>query len=89
MEKSTSKFAKYFYKVIEEDMTAADAGVGSTGGADMQGAGVYGDADDMRLTKAHGKVQRRAGLDPKKKKKKKKKKAKKTKSVFHEPIKEA
>ncbi len=73
MEKSTSKFAKYFYKVIEEDMTAADAGVGSTGGADMQGAGVYGDADDMRLPKVLGKVQRRADVDPKKKKKKKKK----------------
>jgi len=88
MEKSTSKFAKYFYKVIEEDMTAADAGVGSTGGADMQGAGVYGDANDARMPKALGKVQRRADVDPKKKKKKKKK-AKKTKSVFHEPIKEA
>ena len=25
MDKSTSKFAKYFYKVIEEDMTAAGA----------------------------------------------------------------
>lgn len=69
------------------EMTAADAGVGSTGGADMQGAGVYGDPNDMRLPKALGKVQRRAGLDPKKKKKKKKR-AKKTKSVFHEPIKE-
>ena len=92
MEKSTSKFAKYFYKVIEEDMTAGDAGVGSTGGADMQGPSVYGDADDMRLPKALGKVQRRGDLEPKKKKKKKKKSkkvAKKTKPVFHEEIKEA
>ena len=70
MDKSTTKFAKYFYKIIEEDMTAADAGVGSTGGAEMQGAGVYGDADDMRLPKVLGKVQRRADVDPKKKKKK-------------------
>ena len=87
MGKSTSKFAKYFYKVIEEDMTAAGAGVGSTGGDAMQGPGVYGDPNDVRLAKPIGKIQRRADVDPKKKKKKKK--AKKTKSVFHEPIKEA
>jgi len=73
MDKSTSKFAKYFYKVIEEDMTAGDVGVGSTGGADMQGADVYGDADDARIAKPIGKIQRRADVDPKKKKKKKKK----------------
>ena len=77
MERSTSKFAKYFYKVIEEDMTAGDAGVGSTGGDAMQGPGVYGDPDDMRLAKPIGKIQRRADVDPKKKKRKKKKKAKK------------
>jgi hypothetical protein len=73
MDKSTSKFAKYFYKVIEEDMTAGDVGVGSTGGSDMQGPGVYGDADDARIAKPIGKIQRRADVDPKKKKKKKKK----------------
>ncbi len=73
MEKSTSKFAKYFYKIIEEDMTAADVGVGSTGGDQMQGAHVYGDPNDTRLAKPMGKIQRRADVDPKKKKKKKKK----------------
>lgn len=31
MEKSTGRFAEYFKKVIEEDMTAGDAGVGGTG----------------------------------------------------------
>ena len=77
MEKSTGRFAAYFYKVIEEDMTAGDAGVGSTGsgstgGDAMQGPGVYGDADDTRLAKPLGKVQSRIA-----KKKKKKKKAKK------------
>lgn len=77
MEKSTGKFAKYFYKVIEEDMTAGDVGVGSTGGDDMQGAHVYGDPDDTRIAKPIGKIQRRADVDPKKKRKKKKKKAKK------------
>ena len=88
MEKSTGRFAKYFKRCLEESMTTGDAGVGSTGGADMQGPGVYGDADDMRLPKVLGKVQKRADLDPKKKKKKKKK-VKKTKPVFHEEIKEA
>ena len=72
MEKSTGRFAAYFYKVIEEDMTAGDAGVGSTGGDDMQGAHVYGDPDDTRIAKPLGKVQSRIA-----KKKKKKKKAKK------------
>ncbi len=88
MEKSTGRFAKYFKKVLEESMTTSDAGVGSTGGDNMQGAGVYGDADDMRLPKVLGKVQSRLSSS-KKKKKKKKKKAKKTKPVFHEEIKEA
>jgi len=32
MEKSIGKFAKYFKKLLDEDMTAGDAGVGSTGG---------------------------------------------------------
>ena len=72
MEKSTGRFAAYFYKVIEEDMTAGDAGVGSTGGDDMQGAHVYGDPDDTRIAKPLGKVQSSIA-----KKKKKKKKAKK------------
>ena len=75
MERSTTKFAKYFYKLIEEDMTAGDVGVGSTGGDQMQGAHVYGDPNDTRIAKPMGKIQRRADVDPKKKKKKKKKKA--------------
>jgi hypothetical protein len=57
------------------EMTAADAGVGSTGGGStggdaMQGPGVYGDPNDMRLPKVLGKVQSR--LSSKKKKAKKK-----------------
>ncbi len=94
MEKSTTKFAKYFYKIIEEDMTAA----GAAGALGPEAAGSFAPnaststdsyaPGDARVPKALGKVQRRADVDPKKKKKKKKK-AKKTKSVFHEPIKVA
>jgi len=95
MAESTGKFEQAFQRVLEEDMTAAGVGVGSTGGGStggdaMQGPGVYGDPNEIRMPKALGKVQRRADVDPKKKKKKKKKKkAKKTKPVFHEEIKEA
>ena len=56
---------------LEEDMTAGDAGVGSTRGADMQGPSVYGDPNDVRIAKPIGKVQKRIA-DPKKKKKGKK-----------------
>jgi hypothetical protein len=94
MEKSTSKFAKYFYKVIEEDMTAA----GAAGALGPEAAGSFAPnaststdsyaPGDARVPKALGKVQRRADVDPKKKKKKKKK-AKKTKSIFSGQIKEA
>ena len=80
MEKSTGRFAAYFYKVIEEDMTAGDAGVGSTGGDDMQGAHVYGDPDDTRIAKPLGKIQSRIA----KKKKKKKKAIKKVVKVVDE-----
>ena len=78
MEKSTSKFAKYFYKIIEEDMTAAGA-AGALGpeasGSFHPNASTSSDSyaeGDARMPKALGKVQKRIA-DPKKKKKKKKK----------------
>lgn len=78
MEKSTSKFAKYFYKVIEEDMTAAGAGAvlgDAAGGNFHPNASTSGDTyepGNMQIAKPLGKVQKRIA-DPKKKKKKKKK----------------
>jgi len=79
MERSTSKFAKYFYKVIEEDMTAAGAAgaLGPEAGGNFHpNASTSSDSyepDNMQIAKPLGKVQRRADVDPKKKKKKKKK----------------
>ena len=88
MEKSTSKFAKAFKRVLEEDMTAASAGVAGEAGFapnDSTSSDSYAPGD-ARVPKVLGKVQTRI----KKKKKKKAKKAKKTtKPVFHEEIKEA
>ena len=78
MEKSTSKFAKYFYKLIEEDMTAASAGVAGEGGFspnDSTSSDSYA-PDDARMPFplfGKGKVLKRADVDRKKKKKKKKK----------------
>ena len=86
MEKSTSKFAKAFKRVLEEDMTAASAGVQGMGDGFAPNNSTSSDSyapGDARVPKVLGKVQARI-------KKKKKKKAKKnTKPVFHEEIKEA
>lgn len=80
MDKSTTKFAKYFYKIIEEDMTAAgaDGALGpNAGGSFAPNASTSSDSyaeGDARMPKTLGKVQRRADVDPKRKKKKRKKK---------------
>ena len=73
MERSTSKFAKYFYKLIEEDMTAAGA-AGALGpeasGSFHPNASTSSDSyaeGDARMPKTLGKVQKRIA-DPKKKK---------------------
>lgn len=98
MERSTSKFAKYFYKLIEEDMTAGGAGSAlgpNAGGNFAPNASTSGDTyetDNAVLPFplfSKGKVLKRADVDPKKKKKKKKKAKKTTKPVFHEEIKES
>lgn len=73
MEKSTGRFAKYFKKVLEEDMTTGDAGVGSTGDGFAPNNSTSSDSyapGDARVPKVLGKIQTRI-------KKKKKKKAKK------------
>ena len=75
MEKSTCKFERYFKRLLKEDMSAGDAGVGSTGGDSMQGD--FYAPDDTRVPFpifGKGKVLKRADVDKKKKKKKKKEK---------------
>ena len=68
MEKSTGRFAKYFKKVLEEDMTAGDLG----GGSFAPNASTSGDTyapGDARVPKAIGKVQARIAKKKKKKRK--------------------
>ena len=91
MEKSTSKFAKYFKRVLEEEMTAGDLGDGGFAPNASTSGDTYapGDARMVFPIFGKGKVLKRADVDPKKKKKKKKKAKKTTKPVFHEEIKEA
>lgn len=71
MEKSTGKFAKYFKKLLDEDMTAGDAGVGSTGGfspsSNINSSDFYAPGDARNLfgqyKKRKPKVQRRKKKD--------------------------
>jgi len=75
MEKSTGMFALYFKKLIMEDITAGDAGVGSSDSGFSSTSIKSGDfyaPGDARVPKALGKVQQRS-TGPKKKRKKKKK----------------
>ncbi len=75
MEKSTGKFAMYFKKLVMEDITAGDAGVGSGDGgfspANINSGDFYAPGD-ARVPKSLGKMQKRI-TNPKKKRKKKKK----------------
>ncbi len=78
MEKSTGKFARYFKLVLQEDMSAGDAGVGSgTGGFSSTNinSGDFYAPGDARVPKAIGKkVATRRGSVGKINKKKNKKK---------------
>ena len=62
MEKSTGKFALYFKKLVMEDITAGDAGVGSGDGGfsptNIKSDDFYAPGD-ARVPKAIGKVQSR------------------------------
>ena len=75
MEKSTGKFALYFKKLVMEDITAGDAGVGSGDGGfsptNIKSGDFYAPGD-ARLPKAIGKVQSRLSSSKRKRKKKKK-----------------
>lgn len=77
MEKSTSKFGRYFKRILQEDMATGDAGVGSTGGfsgENINSSDFYAPGD-ARLPKAISKkITTRKGSIGKVNKKDKKKK---------------
>jgi len=85
MEKSTGKFARYFKRLLQVEMTTGDAGVGSTGGfsgENINSSDFYAPKDGRNLfgkySKHQPKVQTRLG----KRSKKIKQKLKKTKKLY-------
>ena len=73
MQESSGKFASYFKRLLQQEMTAGDAGVGSTNAANEPKQGDFIAKDDARKPNAlPGGVQTRSGSVSKKNKDKKK-----------------